>query len=154
MQNLPNLLRWSAVAVALPLAASACVTTSATLLDTTVRPQAVCPTGVRVYLTPEDVPEDAVQLALLNSKGDDDWTSESGMIESQRRKAAEVGATGLVLGQRTDASSGAKFAAALFGTSKNRKGNALAVYVPSDTARAYGACRAGSATMSQNRGEE
>ena len=128
---------------------AACVTTNATLLDTTVRPRQVCPDGVRVYLTPADVPEDAVQLALLNSKGDDDLTSESEMIASQRSKAAEVGATGLVLGERTDASSGAKFAAALFGTSKNRKGNALAVFVPSDTARAYGACRAAGATAAR-----
>ncbi|HRP07442.1 MAG TPA: hypothetical protein PLL69_03050 [Gemmatimonadales bacterium] len=104
-----------------------CVSTTATLLDTTVRPQAICPEGVRVYLSPSDVPGDAMQLALLNSKGDDDMTSESGMIESQRKKAAEIGATGIVLGERTDASTGAKFAAALFGTSKNRKGNALAV---------------------------
>ncbi len=132
---------------------SACVTTTATLLDTTVRPQAICPDGVRVYLSPSDVPEDAVQLALLNSKGDDDMTSESGMIESQRKKAAEIGATGIVLGERTDASTGAKFAAALFGTSKNRKGNALAVYAASDTARAHRACRAGSATSSRNEEE-
>jgi hypothetical protein len=119
-----------------------CVTTNATLLDTSVRPQAICPDGVKVYLSADDLPDDAVQLALLNSHGDDDYTSDGGMINSQRQKAAEIGATGLVIGEHKDASAGAKFAAALFGTSKNRKGSAVAVFAASDTARAYGICRA------------
>jgi hypothetical protein len=131
-----------ALAVWAGIVALGCVSTQATLLDTTVRPQALCPDGVKVYLTEADVNAEFVKVALLQSKGSDEYTSESGMINSQRKKAAELGANGIILGQQKDASAGAKAVSALFGTSANRKGDAVAIFVPSDTARSRQACEA------------
>jgi uncharacterized protein YpmB len=62
------------------------------------------------------------------------------MINSQRKKAAKIGANGLILGDVRDASTGAKVAQALLGTSANRKGKAIAIYIPEDTARVRQAC--------------
>jgi hypothetical protein len=81
------------------------------------------------------------EVALLNSAGDNDLTSESGMIRSQQKKAAQLGANGIILGQIKDASTGAQVAQAFLGTSANRKGRAIAIYIPSDTARVAAACR-------------
>src|SRR5438094_10379447 len=68
-------------------------------------------------------------------------TSESGMIKSQRKKAAELGANGVILGSMKDPSTGAKIASSIFGTSANRKGNAIAIYIPGDSARVAAACK-------------
>jgi hypothetical protein len=40
-----------------------------------------------------------------------------------------------------DASTGAKIANAVLGTGANRKGNAIAIYIPSDTNRVAAACK-------------
>jgi hypothetical protein len=63
------------------------------------------------------------------------------MINSQRKKAAQLGANGVILGQMKDPSTGARIARTLIGTSANRKGDAIAIYIPSDTARVAAACK-------------
>ena len=82
------------------------------------------------------------EVAVLNSKGDNDMTSESGMINSQRKKAAQLGANGVILGSMADPGTGAKVFHALIGTSANRKGKSIAIYIPADTARVAAACKA------------
>lgn len=121
---------------------TACVSTNATLLDTSVQPAKLCPAAVKVYLVESDVPPGYTKVALLKSKGDDDFTSESGMVNSQRKKAASLGANGIILGVQKDASTGAKIASAFLGTSQNRKGEAVAILVPADTASAHQRCQA------------
>ncbi|MGH7531006.1 MAG: hypothetical protein ACREMN_11540 [Gemmatimonadales bacterium] len=122
--------------------AVACVSTKATILDPTVRAQAVCPDAVVVFTSADKVGKPYTEVALLNSSGDTDMTSESGMINSQRKKAASLGANGLILSETRDAGTGAKVAQALLGTSANRKGKAVAIYIPDDTARVRQACSA------------
>ena len=63
------------------------------------------------------------------------------MINSQRKKAAELGANGVILGQMKDASTSAQVFQALLGTSANRKGGAIAIYIPSDSTRVAEACK-------------
>src|SRR5438105_10701588 len=58
-----------------------------------------------------------------------------------RRKAAALGANGVILASMKDASTGAKIANAFLGTGANRKGNAIAIYIPSDTSRVAAACK-------------
>jgi hypothetical protein len=125
---------------AVVVAGAACVSTKATMLDPTLHAQAICPDAVIVFTDAEKVGKPYKEIALLNSSGDTDLTSEAGMINSQRKKAAALGANGLILGQVKDASTGAKVAQALLGTSANRKGQAIAIYIPEDTARVRQAC--------------
>ena len=120
---------------------ASCVATNAALLNPSLKLQPVCPDGVEVFTDSSKVGKPYTEVAVLNSKGDDSFTSESGMINSQRKKAADLGANGVILGQMKDPSTGAKVAQAFFGTSANRKGNAIAIYIPSDSARVAAACK-------------
>ena len=134
-------MRHLTLAVTLLLVA-ACVTTNATLLNPSFQPVPVCPDAVVVFTDADKVGKPYTEVALLDSKGDTDFTSESDMVNSQRKKAAGLGANGLILGAVQDASTGAKVAQVLLGTSANRKGKAIAIFIPEDSARVRQACPA------------
>ena len=51
------------------------------------------------------------------------------MFLSMKKKAAEIGANGVILDAVSEPSAGAKVAAAIFGVSAQRKGKAIAIYV-------------------------
>ena len=123
------------------LALAACVSTNAALLNPSLKLAPICPDGVQVFTDTSKVGKPYTEVAVLNSKGGSDVTSESGMINSQRKKAAGLGANGLILGTMKDPSTGAKIASSIFGTSANRKGNAIAIYIPSDSSRVAVACK-------------
>lgn len=129
-----------AVSILVAVVLVACVTTNAAVLDSSLGLQAICPDGVRMFTDSIKVGQPYQEIALLDSKGDDDITSESGMIKSQKKKAAKLGANGVILGQIQGASTGAKVWKSLLGTSANRKGRATAIYIPGDSARVQRAC--------------
>jgi len=123
-------------------ALAGCVSTNAAVLNPTAVYARTCPQAVVVYTTPDRVQSEYVEVALLNSTGESGWTSERGMIESQQRKAAEVGANGLILSGIQEPGAGAKVAAAIFGVGTDRKGKALAIWIPSDSAKTRATCAA------------
>jgi hypothetical protein len=127
-------------ALSLAAALAACVSTKAAVLNPGIRLAPICPEGVMVFATADRVGKAYTDVALLDSKGDTDFTSESGMINSQRKKAAELGANGVILGDVKDASTGAKVAQALLGTSANRKGRAIAILIAGDSSRVAEEC--------------
>lgn len=110
-------------------ALNACVSTTATRLGQGPVHPAISPDSVAIYLKAADVPWRYQEVALLNSKGNADMTSEQKMYNSMRKKASEVGANGIILDATTDPGTGAKVASVLFGTSANRKGKAIAIYI-------------------------
>jgi hypothetical protein len=120
--------------------AAGCTRTNAALIDNSVRLAPTCPDAVKIYTTPTAVGVPYTEVALLNSSGASDWTTESGMMKSMRKKAADVGANGIIMGDIKEPGAGAKVAAAVFGTGTERKGKSLAIFVPSDTARIKNAC--------------
>lgn len=124
-----------------PAVLCACVSTNAAVLNPGVTLAPICPDGVEVFTDSSKVGKAYTEVAVLNSKGDNDLTSESGMINSQRKKAAKLGANGVILGSMADPGTGAKVFHALIGTSANRKGKAIAIYIPADTARVAAACK-------------
>jgi hypothetical protein len=93
-----------------------------------------------LYTTPASVGGPYTEVALLNSTGASGWTTESGMMKSMRKKAADVGANGIIMGNIDEPGAGAKVAAAVFGTATERKGKSVAIYVPTDTARVRDVC--------------
>jgi hypothetical protein len=119
---------------------TACVQTRVTLLRPEMRLAPICPEGVAVFLAADRVGQPYTELALLESTGDNAMTSEAGMYESQRKKAADIGANGLVLGPTRDANTAAQIAQTLIGTPANRRGRAIAIHIPADTARVTQAC--------------
>jgi hypothetical protein len=126
---------------------AACVSTSATVLNPEAQMAPICPEGVQLFTGADKVGKEYREVAVLNSKGDGDMTSEEGMANSQRKKAAKLGANGVILGEQKDPSTGAKLAKAFFGTSANRKGQSIAIYIPSDSTRVERVCRGKVATQ-------
>ena len=111
-----------------------CVSTNAIVLGAASTQRArVLPANVRVYRTPDQVKAKYEEVAMLNSKGESNWTNEKGMIESMQRKAGELGANGIILDAINEASAGAKVAGAIFGTGSQRKGRSVAIFVFPDS---------------------
>jgi hypothetical protein len=131
--KLPSL---SAAAILL----SACVSTNASLIDPTVHFARTCPDGVKLYTTPERVGQPYREVALLNAKGESNWSDEEDMIESMRDKAAEIGANGIILSGIDEPSALTKVIGQVAKTGSQRKGKALAIYVPSDSTNTATAC--------------
>ena len=120
--------------------ATGCVHTNASVLDPTVSYQRTCAGAVQVFTTAERVPSPYREVALLNSKGESSWTDENGMLTSQRKKAAEIGANGLILGETREPNAGTKIIGSLFGTGAERKGKAIAIWIPEDSTRTQEIC--------------
>lgn len=124
-----------AVAIALLVMLSACVSTQAARLGAGPLRPAVMPDSVAIYLTADRVPGKYEEVALLSSKGDYRGTSEEKMYQSMREKAGEMGANAIILQSVQDPGTGAKVAHAILGTGANREGKALAIFVLPDTAK-------------------
>lgn len=125
-------MRWRHLLTTVLLAG--CVTTNATMLGSTtaVRPK-LAPSEVRIYRTADQVKGKYEEVALINASGPTGSTNESEMLEAMRKKAASVGANGLILDAISEPSAGAKVAGALFGTGTERKGKAVAIFVFADS---------------------
>jgi hypothetical protein len=119
---------------------AACVSTNAAVLDPTVKYQKICPDGVRIFTSAARVDGDYREVALLHSKGESGWTDERGMSASQRGKAAQLGANGIIAGDIKEPNAGTKIIGAVLGTGSERKGAALAIYIPGDSDRVAKAC--------------
>lgn len=119
--------------VAVVVVAVACVTTNAAVMNKGLVHPSISADSVVLYRTPQEVPRPYDEVAILNSKGDADLTDESAMYNSMRKKAAQLGANGVIIENTKDPGTGAKVAKALLGTSANRKGEAVAIYVHPDT---------------------
>lgn len=122
------------------LLTSACVSTNLALLDPTARLQPICPDGVALFTSADRVGKEYREIAILNSSGQSGSTSEQGMYDSMRRKAAEAGANGIILGSIKEPDAGTKIVGALFGTGAERKGTSTAILIPSDSTRVREAC--------------
>ena len=131
-------LRLSAAALGLLLVLPACVQTNAVRLGAAPARPPVPEAQVVVYRTAGQIPGKYEEVALLNSTGEATWTNEEKMFNSMRKKAAKLGANGIVLDAMSEPSAGAKVAAAVFGVGgAERKGKAIAIYVfPADSAKA------------------
>ncbi len=69
---------------ALAAACTACVSTNADVLDSSVSYQKICPDGVQMFASAERVPVPYQVVAILNSKGESGWTDEKQMMRSQQ----------------------------------------------------------------------
>ncbi len=119
-----------------------CVHTGATMLNASAKLPPICPEGVQLFTGAEKVGQQYHEIAVLTSNGDADMTSAEGMANSQRKKAAKLGANGVILGEQKDPSTGARIADAFLGTGAVRKGKSIAIYIPADSSRVQEACGA------------
>lgn len=85
---------------------------------------------VAVFFQSDSIPENT-RVAILNAKGDADMTGEGKMIDKLREEAGKLGANAIILGDLEEPGTGQRLVSAVFGTSKNRESQAIAIYVPS-----------------------
>jgi len=109
-------------------------------MDNSVHLARTCPDGVKLYTSPDKVGETYTEVALLNSAGSTGFTTESGMMKSMRKKAADIGANGIIMSGIDEPSAGAKVAGAFLGTGTERHGKSVAIFVPGDTGRVRRVC--------------
>ena len=120
--------------------ATACVSTNASLIDPSVRLARTCPSAIKLYTTPDRVGQPYREVAILNAKGESNWSDEDDMIQSMRDKASEVGANGIILSGIDEPSALTKVIGQVAKTGSQRKGRALAIYVPSDATNTATTC--------------
>lgn len=113
------------------LVVAACVSTKATSLNPANKRFSISPDKVVLYTTADKVPGPYEEIAFLDARADSIWRSEAAMFESMRKKAASLGANGVILDATTEPSGGAKVASFfLFGFDPaGRRGKAVAIYV-------------------------
>jgi hypothetical protein len=108
-------------ALLLAPAAAACVHTNAAIPDPSMHYDRTCARGVQIFTSADKVGKDYREVALLH-----------GMLGSQRQKAAELGANGIILNGISEPDAGTKIIGGILGTGAERKGAALAIHIPDD----------------------
>ncbi len=116
------------------LVLAGCVQTQATLLSNQKYPP-IEPDDVVIYMSEDDIPGDYEKVAIIHAQGETDFTNESQMLKAMRKRAAKVGANGVLLPAIDEPSTGAKIAGAVLGVSTERRGETLAIYVFGETAQ-------------------
>jgi S1-C subfamily serine protease len=108
----------------------ACVSTNAIRLGGGPDRRPVDPEAVIIYRTAGQVPGNYDEIGLITGTGDSLWTTEEHMYKSLRKKAAALGANGVILGDIHEPGAATKAAmGVLFGVGAERKGKAVAIYV-------------------------
>ena len=118
------------VLLAITVSLAACVTVNKTILDPSFMDAPVPKETVHIYLPGDDLPEHT-RVALLHAEGDVDITDEAEMIDALREEAGKLGANAIVLGEIRDPGTGERIAAVIFETTAERRGQAIAIFVPS-----------------------
>jgi hypothetical protein len=100
-----------------------------------------CADAVAVYADREHVPYDYYEVALITARGNSVYTGNGDILKAMRSKAAPLGANGLVINSLGATHATVKvIGAAVGGSDAERKGQAIAIWMPSDTARVREAC--------------
>jgi hypothetical protein len=100
-----------------------------------------CADAVPVFADKDHVPYDYYEVALITSEGNSVYNGNGDLLKSVRNKAAAVGANGVVLDALGATHATVKVVGAALGSNDaERKGRAIAIWMPSDTARVREAC--------------
>ena len=95
-----------------------------------------------VYPDREHVPFDYYEVALITAEGNSVYTGNGDLLKTVRNQAASVGANGVVLDALGATHATVKVLGAAVGSKDaDRKAQAIAIWMPSDTARVREACR-------------
>ena len=100
-----------------------------------------CADAVAAYGDREHVPYDYYEVALITSRGNSVYTGNGDLLKAMRSTAASVGANGVVINSLGATHATVKVIGAAVGSNDaERKGQAIAIWMPSDTARVREAC--------------
>jgi hypothetical protein len=100
-----------------------------------------CADAVPVYADNERVPYDYYEVALIAAEGNSVYSGNGDILKSIRGQAARLGANGIVIDALGATHATVKVVGAALGSNDaERKGRAIAIWMPSDTARVREAC--------------
>jgi hypothetical protein len=100
-----------------------------------------CPDAVPVFADNQHVPYDYYEVALITAEGNSVYVGNGDLLKSIRNQAARVGANGIVVDALGATHATVKVVGAALGSNDaERKGRAIAIWMPSDTARVREAC--------------
>ena len=114
-----------------------CVRTGAALFDPTASYASTCDRAIIIYASPAKAPANYREIALLSS--DATMKSDDDVLRDQRHKAAEIGATGILLNKVGDVQP-VVAADGSVSTSDTRVVRSVAIFVEADSARVRAAC--------------
>ncbi len=107
-----------------------CTSVSHTVLMTNLTP--VDPEEVQIFLPGDSIPPHD-RVAILAGTGSDDWSNRSQLLNHLRRKAGELGANGVIVGDVEESSTGEKVVGMLTGYGSNREQDAIAILLRPNT---------------------
>ncbi|HJP60806.1 MAG TPA: hypothetical protein VJ865_12435 [Gemmatimonadaceae bacterium] len=124
------------------------VSTNASLMDPSLHLAHTCPDAVKLFTTRDRVNAEYREVAVLYSTGLTRYSDEDDLIKSMRKKAAKIGANGIILDPIEEPKASTKIAAEVAnvltrdvtGISPERKGHALAIYIAADSASGRAVC--------------
>ncbi|MYD57372.1 MAG: hypothetical protein F4246_10200 [Rhodothermaceae bacterium] len=90
----------------------------------------VYPEMVQIFLPGDSLPPHD-RVAILAGSGADNWSNRTQLLDHLRRRAGELGANGVILGQVEESSSGEKIVGYLTGFGSSRKQDAIAILIHS-----------------------
>lgn len=127
---------------AFALGASACgIHTQVLATNPALSLAPTCAEVVSVFPDRETVPYDYYEVALITSKGNAAYNGNGDVLKAIRGKAATLGANGMILNSLGASHATVKvIGAAVGGNDAERQGRALAIWMPSDTARVRLVC--------------
>lgn len=103
-----------------------------------------CTDAVPVFADRDKVPYDYYEVALISSEGNSAYTGNGDVLKAMRSRAAALGANGMILNSLGASHATVKVIGAVVGSNDaGRKGSAIAIWMPSDTARVRITCGKG-----------
>ena len=100
-----------------------------------------CADAIKVFPSIDKVSYDYYEAALITAEGNSVYTGNGDLLKSVRNQAAAIGANGVVVDSLGATHATVKvLGAALGGRDAQRKARALAIWMPTDTARVREAC--------------
>lgn len=112
------------------LVLSGCVSVNTSMLNDNPEGKVYSLQDVQVYFENDEIPEHT-RIATMSGSGNNTYIDETDMIEKLREEAGKIGANAIVLRSMEAPGTGEKIGAAFFGVATYRKGEAIAIYVPS-----------------------
>lgn len=135
--NLSKAYRIAPLAVVMA-ATAACtgVRTQTTDVNPRVARASTCIDAVEVYESRANAPYDYYELAWIQVEGSAVWTTDAALREQMRKKAADVGANGIIVNPVQESKGTVKVLGEAIGAnSATSKASGLAIYMPSDAGR-------------------
>ncbi len=133
--------RWAAWAVPLAVIAACHTRSQVVAVNPALTLAPTCTNAVSVFPDRDHVPYDYYEVALVTAEGNSAYNGNGDILKAMRSKAALAGANGVVVNSLGASHATVKVIGAALGSNDaDRKGRAIAIWMPSDTARVREAC--------------